>query len=88
MTNYWRLYTPNSTWFFTVNLAERKNNQLLIEHIDSLRAAFRYVKTRHDFHINAIVILPEHLHCIWTLPPDDSDYSNRWNQLKGFVTVN
>lgn len=83
MTNYRRLYTPNSTWFFTVNLAERKNNPLLIEHIDSLRAAFRYVKTRHPFHINAIVILPEHLHCIWTLPPDDSNYSNRWNQLKG-----
>jgi putative transposase len=69
--------------FFTVNLAERHNNHLLIEHIDLLRASFHYVKTRKPFHINAIVILPEHLHCIWTLPPDDTDFSTRWNLLKG-----
>jgi putative transposase len=70
MTDYRRFYLPNATWFFTVNLAERHNNHLLIEKIDALRATFRYVKERRAFHINAIVIMPDHLHCIWTLPPD------------------
>ena len=70
-------------WFFTVNLAERKNNELLIDKIDELRNAFRYVKQRKSFHIDAIVIMPDHLHCIWTLPPDDGNFSVRWNMLKG-----
>jgi putative transposase len=70
-------------WFFTVNLAQRRNNQLLVEKIDLLRAAFRYVKERRSFHINAVVIMPDHLHCIWTLPPEDADFSTRWNMLKG-----
>ncbi len=70
-------------WFFTVNLEERKNNQLLIDKIDELRNVFRYVKQRKPFHIDAIVIMPDHLHCIWTLPPDDGDFSVRWNMLKG-----
>ena len=83
MTSYRRIHTANATWFFTVNLAERKNNHLLVEQIDLLRASFRYVKQRKAFIINAVVIMPDHLHCIWTLPPEDSDYSTRWNLLKG-----
>ncbi|WP_369798236.1 transposase [Methylobacter sp. BBA5.1] len=69
MTDYRRIYALGSTWFFTVNLAERRNNYLLVEKIDLLRAAFRYVKERKPYRINAIVIQPDHLHCIWTLPP-------------------
>jgi hypothetical protein len=68
MTDYRRIYIPGSTWFFTVNLAERRNNYLLVEKIDLLRAAFRYVKERKPYRINAVVIMPDHLHCIWTLP--------------------
>ncbi len=83
MTEYRRFYLPNATWFFTVNLAERKNNRLLVDKIDLLRECFRYVKQQKPFHINAIVIMPDHLHCIWTLPPDDGNYSVRWNMLKG-----
>ena len=83
MTEYRRYYIPNATWFFTVNLAERKNNHLLVENIDLLRESFRYVKQQKPFQINAVMVLPDHLHCIWTLPPDDSDYSIRWNMLKG-----
>jgi putative transposase len=82
MTNYRRIYTSGATWFFTVNLAERNNNTLLVDNIDQLRQAFRYVKQRRPFKINAAVVLPEHLHTIWTLPPDDSDYSIRWSLLK------
>ena len=83
MTGYRRFYTANATWFFTVNLAERHDNHLLIEQIDALRAAFRYVKKRRAFHVDAIVIMPDYLHCIWTLPPDDADFSTHWNLLKG-----
>jgi putative transposase len=83
MTDYRRFYISGSTWFFTVNLAERQNNRLLVENIDLLRAAFRHVKSRRPFDMPAVVIMPDHLHCIWTLPPDDADFSTRWNQLKG-----
>lgn len=79
MTDYRRFYIPGSTWFFTVNLAERQNNRLLIEDIDLLRAAFRHVKSRRPFDVAAVVIMPDHLHCIWTLPPGDADFSIRWN---------
>ena len=76
MTEYRRFYIPKSLWFLTVNLAERKNNWLLIEQIVVLGQAFRYVKTRKLFYMNAVVIMPDHLQCIWTLPPDDGVYSN------------
>ncbi len=83
MTNYRRIYTPGATWFFTVNLLDRQNTPLLIENINALRSAFSYVKERHPFDIDAVVILPDHLHCIWTLPINDCNYSTRWNLLKG-----
>lgn len=82
-SSYRRIYIPDSTWFFTVNLAERRDNHLLIEKIDLLRTAFRYVKERKPYLIDAIVIMPDHLHCIWTLPPGDADFSIRWNLIKG-----
>ncbi|MGH8654418.1 MAG: REP-associated tyrosine transposase [Gammaproteobacteria bacterium] len=74
MTEYRRAHVPGATWFFTVNLAERKGNRLLVSHIDALRWAFRYVRERHPFRLEAVVVLPDHLHCIWTLPPGDSDF--------------
>ncbi len=83
MTDYRRVYIPGATWFFTVNLTERRGNRLLVEKIDLLRAAFSYVKERRPFHINAVVVMPDHLHCIWTLPTGDADFSTRWNLLKG-----
>ena len=70
-------------WFFTVNLAERRGNRLLVERIDVLRTAFRSVRARHPFRIEAIVILPDHLHCVWTLGPGDTDFSTRWSLIKG-----
>ena len=82
MTNYRRARTQGATYFFTVNCAERRGNQLLIEHIDLLRQAFRKVKSDHPFQIDAMVVLPDHLHCIWTLPPGDADYKTRWALIK------
>lgn len=74
MTEYRRFHLPGATWFFTVNLAERLGNRLLVEHIDVLRAAFSHVKIKHPFTIDAIVVLPEHLHCVLTLPEGDGDF--------------
>ncbi|HEY7219903.1 MAG TPA: transposase [Candidatus Binatia bacterium] len=83
MTEYRRARIPAATWFFTVNLAERKGNRLLVEEIGALLSAFRLVQAAHAFRVDAAVILPEHLHCIWTLLPADSDFSTRWNLIKG-----
>ena len=82
MTEYRRSKIPGATYFFTVNCAERKGNSILTDNIDTLRNAFRKVKNDHPFEINAIVILPEHLHCIWSLPKDDTDFGVRWGLIK------
>jgi putative transposase len=82
MTSYRRSRTPGATWFFTVNLAERGANRLLVDHVDRLRGAFQSVRMRHPFRIQAIVILPDHLHCLWRLPPGDADYPMRWALIK------
>jgi len=68
-------------YFFTINLADR-SSRLLVERIDDLRASVRSVKQRHPFEIQACVVLPDHLHAIWTLPPDDADFSTRWALIK------
>ncbi len=81
MTNYRRNRVPGASYFFTVALADRSCD-LLTRHIDLLRAAVTQTKQQLPFTIDAVVILPEHLHCIWTLPPADSDYSTRWKKIK------
>ncbi|WGS87959.1 transposase [Methylomonas sp. UP202] len=86
MTNYRRFQYPGATWFFTVNLAERHGNRLLTDKIDLLRMAFTQVKGRHVFEIDAMVVLPEHLHCILTLPAGDSDFSTRWGLIKAYFS--
>ena len=82
MPNYRRALAPGASWFFTVNLLERRGNDLLVQHIDVLRTAVRRVHRLHPFTINAWVVLPEHMHCVWTLPPGDADYSLRWRLIK------
>jgi putative transposase len=81
MPNYRRYYVPGGTFFFTVNLADRRS-RALTTHIDALRAAFRETKTVRPFEILAIVVMPNHLHCIWTLPESDTDNARRWSQIK------
>lgn len=81
MPTYRRNYLPGGTYFFTVNLRDR-HQPLLTDHIDALRAAVRYVIRKRPFTIDAWVVLPEHLHCVWTLPDGDSDYSGRWRAIK------
>ena len=82
MTEYRRAYLPGATWFFTVNLARRKGNQLLVNRFDVLRDVLKAVRARHPYRTDALVVLPDHLHCIWTLPPGDTDFSTRWSLIK------
>ena len=85
MTSYRRNYLDGGSYFFTVNLAERRS-RLLTDNIGLLRAAFRYTRTRHPFSVDAIVVLPDHLHAIWTLPPGDADYALRWRLIKTYFS--
>src|ERR1043166_1383479 len=81
MTNYRRNFLPGGSHFFTVNLLDRRS-RLLTEKIELLRQAFRYAKERHPFSVEASVILPDHLHAVWTLPEGDADYALRWRLIK------
>ena len=81
MTQYRRHFRQGGSYFFTVNIADR-SQPLLIRHIHDLRQAFISVRQQHPFTLDAIIILPDHLHTIWTLPPDDSDFSTRWKKIK------
>ena len=81
VTSYRRNFVTGASFFFTVNLDDRRS-RLLTDHIGPLRAAFRYVRARHPFAIDAIVVLPDHLHAIWTLPHGDADFATRWRLIK------
>jgi putative transposase len=81
MTAYRRSFVLGGAYFFTINLAARQS-RLLVDNIRLLRAAFREVRRRHPFSIDAIVVLPDHIHAIWTLPQDDSNFAVRWQLIK------
>src|SRR5688572_5958525 len=81
MPNYIRAFAPGGTFFFTVNLLER-NRTLLTDNIADLRTAFSFVRKQKPFITRAYVFLPDHLHCIWTLPTGDADFSSRWQAIK------
>lgn len=83
---YRRAKTPGGTYFFTVVTFRRRKFLCEPDNVELLRTAFRTVKSAHPFTIDAFVLLPEHLHCIWTLPPDDNDYPMRWNAIKNYFT--
>ena len=78
---YRRVFVPGATYFFTVNIADRSQT-VLVDYVDVLRSSIRWVKHNHPFDIDAIVILPDHLHTIWTLPQNDADFPVRWNLIK------
>ena len=82
MPDYRRAWHPGGTYFFTVNLLQRQGNDLLTRHIELLRTVVKSVRQRHPFKIHGWVVLPEHLHCVIELPPDDADYSMRWQLIK------
>ena len=81
MPDYRRNRVPGATYFFTVNLFDRSSD-LLVTHIDALREAVRQVHRQSPFGIDAWVVLPDHMHCLWTLPQDNCDFSGRWRAIK------
>ena len=81
MVQYRRYYVGGGTYFFTVNLLDRKTD-LLVQHIDTLRASFRRVRSERPFTLDAIVVLPDHLHAVLTLPEGDADFMTRWRLIK------
>jgi putative transposase len=78
---YRRAREKGGTYFFTVNLADRRSS-LLVDKVDLLRNVINRVMARHPFTIDAMVVLPEHLHSLWTLPSEDEDFSTRWMLIK------
>jgi len=85
MVMYRRNRIPGGSYFFTVTLRNR-NLSLLVDWIDELRESVRETRRERPFHIDAWVVLPEHLHAVWTLPPGDADYSDRWKRIKTSFT--
>ena len=73
---YRRIDIKRGTYFFTLNLANR-NKTLLVDHIDKLRDSINEVKRRHLFKLDAMVVLPDHLHAMLTLPENDNNYPAR-----------
>lgn len=81
MVAYRRNRVPGGTYFFTVTLKDR-SARTLIDHVEMLRESVTTVRARWPFTIDAMVVLPDHLHALWTLPDGDTDYSTRWRLIK------
>lgn len=85
MPNDLRAGASGATFFFTLALEDR-GTRYLVDHVAELRACLKAVKERHPFDIEAMVVLPEHLHALWRLPVDDADHATRWMLLKQSFT--
>lgn len=83
---YRRTKTPGGTYFFSVVTFRRRKFLCGPGNVELLRTAFRTMKSAHSFTIDAFIMLPEHLHCIWTLPPGDKNFPMRWNAIKKYFT--
>lgn len=88
MANYRRNFVPGGTYFFTVVTHQRR--PILTDSFaqQCLRQAIQDVRKRHSFNLDAIVLMPDHLHSIWTLPSGDADYPMRWRRIKEIYTRN
>ena len=87
MSQYRRVYQRGGCYFFTVVTFKRFKYLAKPENIQRLRDAFRHVMLRYPFHMDAIVVLPNHLHCIWMLPEGDNDFSVRWRLIKRYFSI-
>lgn len=85
MRRYTRADAPGATYFFTVTLQDR-GARYLVDHVAELRECIRVVKQRHPFEIEAMVVLPEHLHALWRMPAEDADFAMRWRLVKQSFT--
>ena len=83
---YRRSNIQGACYFFTVVTEKRQKIFIHDENIELLRDAFRHVMKKQPFIMEAAVIFPDHLHCIWTLPANDADFSTRWRLIKTWFT--
>ncbi|MDM8568472.1 transposase [Thiotrichales bacterium HSG1] len=79
---YRRAYIQGSSYFFTLVTEQRRKLFIDDTNVYLLYQAFHHVMKKRPFTTDAIVVLPEHLHCIWTLPPNDADFSTWWRLIK------
>ena len=86
MVRYRRNYIAGGTYFFTATLADRKS-RALTDHVDALRAAMQTIRRTHPFTLDAVVVLPDHLHVVMTLPAGDADSPTRWRLIKRRFTT-
>ncbi|WP_456725148.1 MULTISPECIES: REP-associated tyrosine transposase [unclassified Bradyrhizobium] len=82
MVRYRRNFIPGGTFFFTVTLDDRRS-RLLVDHAAALRDAFGTARRERPFTVDAVVVLPDHLRAILTLPQGDPDFAGRWRRIKG-----
>jgi len=87
MSDYRRLYVNGGIYFFTLVTHGRKPILCEEQALTRLKAAFRYAMKKRPFHIHGLVILPDHIHCIWKLPEHDDDFSTRWNMIKRYFSI-
>ena len=83
---YRRAWRPGGWYFFTVVTYKRQPILTVSENVSRLRMAFGHVKRKHPFEIDGIVVLPDHLHCIWRLPEEEDDFATRWRLIKHFFS--
>ncbi|CAN1507854.1 COG1943 Transposase and inactivated derivatives [Paracoccaceae bacterium] len=85
MSRYIRPELPGASVFSTVNLVDR-GADTLVPHVEVLRQAVAVTRAKRPFGIVAWVVLPDHMHCVWTLPEGDADFSGRMSEIKGRFT--
>ncbi len=85
MSYYRRNQQAGATYFFTLCLRDRKS-RILVDYIDVLRLAYRKTQRKKPFITEAIVILPDHIHALWTMPTEDDDYPSRVRLFKSHFT--
>jgi putative transposase len=86
MSRYRRAPIPGATYFFTLNTYRLQALLTHAEVLTALHSAHRVVRATHPFHVEAMVILPDNLHAVWSLPPEDAEYSTRLSLLKRHVS--
>ncbi|MCE3237859.1 MAG: transposase [Gammaproteobacteria bacterium] len=87
MSQYRRYYQSGGNYFFTLVTHQRCPIFANPEKVEQLKIAINKVKKKYPFFLNAIVILPDHLHCLWKLPENDKDFSTRWRLIKRYFSI-
>jgi len=86
MSRYRRAAVPGAAYFFTLTTYRREPLLTHAEVLAALRSAHRMVRTTRPFRVEAMVVLPDHLHAVWNLPPEDAEYAIRWSLIKRQVS--